>query len=191
MSFLARSIRFLSKQKRKLSSEIRKLSIRLQYPNCKFEKFVFVGRGVTIKVTDGATATIGRRTTISDNSVIVVKGGDFSIGNNSFVGWGAVICANQSISIGHHALIAEYVTIRDQNHGVEISQGNFAEQPMDTAPITIGNNVWLGAKSSVLAGVSIADNCVVAAHAVVTRSVDEASVVGGVPAKLIRRIESS
>jgi acetyltransferase-like isoleucine patch superfamily enzyme len=60
---------------------------------------------------------------------------------------------------------------------------------MYPAAIHIGNGVWLGSNVTVLPGVSIGDGAVVAAGAVVTRDVDEMTVVGGVPAKLIRKIE--
>ena len=56
------------------------------------------------------------------------------------------------------------------------------------APITLGRNVWVGSNSTILAGVTIGDNAIVAAGAVVTHDVAPGTVVGGVPARFIKRI---
>lgn len=58
-----------------------------------------------------------------------------------------------------------------------------------TAPIVIGNNVWIGAKATVTKGVSIGDNSVIAANAVVTRDIPAGTLAAGVPARVIRRID--
>ena len=56
------------------------------------------------------------------------------------------------------------------------------------APIRIGKNVWIGSNSTILPGVTIGDNSVVAAGAVVTKNVEANTIVGGVPAKIIKKI---
>ena len=60
---------------------------------------------------------------------------------------------------------------------------------MTHAPIHIGKNVWIGANATVLAGVTIGDGAIVAAGAVVNKDVAPRTIVGGVPAKLIKRID--
>ncbi len=60
---------------------------------------------------------------------------------------------------------------------------------MHPAPIVLGRNVWVGANSTILQGVTVGDNAIIAAGAVVTKDVAANTVVGGVPAKYIRNIE--
>lgn len=113
------------------------------------------------------------------------KGGGLVIGADCFIGMGCVITCKSGIDIGDDALIAEHVTIRDQDHafpaGARIREAGF-----DTSPVTIGSDVWLAAKSSVLKGSRIGGGCVVGAHAVVKGVVPGNSVVAGIPARLVR-----
>lgn len=62
---------------------------------------------------------------------------------------------------------------------------------MTYAPIHIGKNVWIGANTTVLHGVTIGDGAVVAAGAVATKDVEPNTIVGGVPTKLIKRIQTN
>ena len=57
------------------------------------------------------------------------------------------------------------------------------------APIVVGNHVFIGARTTLLAGVTVGNNCIIAAGSVVTKDVDNGSVVGGVPARLIKTFE--
>ena len=111
------------------------------------------------------------------------------LGARAHVGIGAVIVAREAITVGEDALIAEHVTIRDQDHAFG-GGGPTNASGYRTAPIVIGRNVWIGAKATVLRGVSIGDGAVVAAGAVVTRDVPEGTTVAGVPARPITRREA-
>lgn len=169
-------------------SKIRNQLIRLKYSSCTIGRDVTIGRNVQLSVTDGGWVSIGDGTTIKDNCVIVAKHGSLTIGTNSFIGWGTIICSNQEIKIGDDCLIAEFVTIRDQNHGTSLGDDPFRKQPMETKPIKVGNNVWIGAKASVLAGSSIAANSIVAAHCLVNTTVESQTIVGGIPASVIKTL---
>ena len=79
----------------------------------------------------------------------------------------------------------------DKNATINHDLDPAKRQSMSYAPIHIGKNVWIGANATVLAGVTIGDGAVVAAGAVVTKDVTPNTVVGGVPAKVIKVIETS
>ena len=144
-----------------------------------------LGRGVFLQATDGGSIVIGARTYISPGCHLTAQGGGVVIGADCFIGIGCVITCKSGIDIGDDALIAEYVTIRDQDHafpaGARIREAGF-----DTSPVTIGSDVWLAAKSSVLKGSRIGVGCVVGAHTVVKGVVPGNSVVAGIPVRLVR-----
>ena len=154
------------------------------YPSVQLGENIFLGNCVLL-ATDGGTMGIGGNSSVASLVRIESKGGAVDKGANSFIGQGAIIVSCSEISIGVNALIAEYVTIRDQDHEFE-SDGPTTDGGMRTAPIRIGRNVWIGAKATITRGVSIGDNAVIGANAVVTRDVPENAVACGVPAKIMR-----
>ena len=79
-------------------------------------------------------------------------------------------------------------------HNVVLATLNHEENPekrgnLCPSPITIGNKVWIGSNATILPGVTIGDGAIIAAGAVVTKDGSEKTVVGGVPAKLIKKID--
>lgn len=108
-----------------------------------------------------------------------------SFGSRVDVGENVIIRGGGGISIGNDVLIAAGAALVSQGHpicpprwGCNVSK-----------PISIGNEVWIGAHAVVLPGVTIGDGAVVAAGAVVSRDVPSYAVVAGVPARVIRTIE--
>ncbi len=91
------------------------------------------------------------------------------------------------LSIGDNVSIGPRVTLVVVSHpNYSKLRGLMTEKP---AHITIGDNVWIGAGAIILSGVTLAPNSVVAAGAVVTRDTESGTIVGGIPAKVIKRIE--
>ena len=162
--------------------------LRVGYSGIQCHRSVRFGRGVVVQAFDGGSIKIGHGSFILDHAVVEAKGGSLILGPGSLVGRGSVIVATQEIVIGDGTLIAEYVTIRDQDHA-HSGEAPLDNQGLAKAPIRIGHDVWLGAKVSVTKGVTIAPRCVIGANAVVTCSLTERGVYGGVPARLLRRVE--
>ncbi|MET0671888.1 MAG: acyltransferase [Microbacterium pygmaeum] len=110
-----------------------------------------------------------------------------TIGEGSHIGEHSLIWAGNStgrIVFGKKCLLAPHVTITASNYGIE--PGAYVmDQPKIEEDILIGDDVWLGANTVVLAGVTIGDGAIIAAGAVVTKDVPAGSIVGGVPAKVI------
>ena len=86
------------------------------------------------------------------------------------------------ISIGELSCIGKDVDLLTGSHDIECSTFDLV-----TRPITIGNGCWIATASTILPGVSVGDYSVVAAGSVVTKNVEEHSVVGGNPAKFIKK----
>ena len=137
-----------------------------------------------VRISKGGRVSIGDRSLIGQNCRIEAEGCNVVIGSRVFIGQGCVIAAHDCIVIGDDCLIAENVTIRDQDH--ETSATPYNRQPFVTAPVIIGANVWIGAGAIVLKGVRIWDNAIIAAGSVVTKDVPEGTTVAGVPAKEIK-----
>jgi acetyltransferase-like isoleucine patch superfamily enzyme len=160
--------------------------IRLAHPGIRCHSSVRFGRGVTIRAFAGGSGEIGAGTMIHDMALLQVEGGRLVIGSGCLIGRGCVIVCTSAITVGEGTLMAEYVTIRDQDHRVE-GTGRLDGKGLAAAAITIGHDVWLAAKVTVTRGVEIAPHVAVGANAVVTRSLPERGVYGGAPARLLVR----
>lgn len=165
------------------ASELRKLRARL-LGDVAFGRGVEVGAGVRFRTFDGGTIWIGDDCEIWPGAVIEAKQAAIAIGPRSLVNTGTVIAARFGVTIGADALIAEHVTIRDANHGRR-NGAPFNAQPMEGAPLTIGDSVWLGAKATVVGGINIGDRAVVGANAVVTKDLPGHATYVGAPARAL------
>lgn len=161
--------------------------VRLQNGVDGFPRDLQIADGVRISATDGGATSFGCHCSIDRNATVIAKRGRLVVGMNVYIGTGAVIVARQRISIGDEVLIAEHVTIRDQDHAFgDALRTNV--NGFNTEPIVIGNNVWLGAKVTVVKGVTIGNNVVVGANSVVTHDLPDNCVAVGAPARVVRHI---
>lgn len=111
--------------------------------------------------------------------IICFKGACLELGNGSFINCDSKIRCHEHISIGTNCAISHDFTIMD-------SDAHAIDGKIGTAPIHIGNHVWIGTRVTVLKGVTIGDGVIIAAGSIVTRDVPANCMVAGVPAKIIR-----
>ena len=135
---------------------------------------------------------IGDGVALDDHVVLLTLGSRgtcarLTIGSGTYVNRFTMFDASESIEVGHNCLIGPFCYLTDHDHGTE-SSALFADQPLASNPVRVGNNVWIGAGVIVLKGVNIGANAVIGAGAVVTRDIASGETVAGVPAQ---RINSS
>lgn len=142
----------------------------------------------------GKRLTTGRRCRIEVNGVFdapaIIFGGNVNIGDD------VRIAAAEKIKIGNNVLIGSKVLIIDNSHGAYKGDNQDSpdippnQRPIYTAPVVIEDNVWIGEGAVIQMGVSVGFGCVVGSNAVVTKSVPPKSIVGGVPARIIKKYEA-
>lgn len=121
------------------------------------------------------------------NDVIFQGKGTIEVGVNSYISSFSVLGSNESIRIGNNCMIAQNVSIRDTDHKFDSLKKPMIDQGIITKPINIEDDVWIGFGAVVTKGVVIGKGSIIGANAVVTKDVQEYSIMGGVPAKLIRK----
>jgi maltose O-acetyltransferase len=133
---------------------------------------------------------IGERTGIGGR--LWISGGlraasRIEIGADCFLNDGCRFDVSAPVTIGDHVYLGHDVAVLTASH--ELGDSSHRAGTQFAEPITIGRGSWVGARSTVLAGVVVGQGSIVAAGAVVTRSVPPNTLVGGVPAKVIRELD--
>ncbi len=130
--------------------------------------------------------SLGQYSVIESYSCINNAVGDVIIGDHTRIGLHNTIIG--PVTIGSHVNLAQGITVTALNHNFEDTEKRIDEQGVSTNPVTIGDDIWIGANAVILPGVSIGHHSVIAAGAVVTKDVPPHSLVAGVPARIIRQI---
>jgi acetyltransferase-like isoleucine patch superfamily enzyme len=113
-------------------------------------------------------------------------GVDLRVGANVFVNHGCTLNDMGGIDIGEDTMIGPNVSLVTSGHPTAVAKRRAG---IVVAPISIGANVWIGAGATLLGGVTVGDGAVVAAGAVVSRDVPAATLVAGVPARVLRSLD--
>lgn len=143
---------------------------------------------------------VGAHTLVAGELLVFLHGGDISIGEWCFIGEGARLWSCGAIKIGDRVLISHNVNIFDSlTHPLsarlrhsqfkEIAQtGHPLSIDLGEQPVTVNNDVWIGANALILRGVTIGEGAIVGAGAVVTHDVSPFTIVAGNPARVIREL---
>ena len=130
--------------------------------------------------------SLGDYSVVESYSCINNAVGDVVIGNHTRIGLHNTVIG--PVTIGNHVNLAQGITVTALNHNFAEKGLRIDEQGVTTTPVTIGDDIWIGANAVILPGVTIGNHSVVAAGAVVTKDVPPHTLVAGVPAKKIKEL---
>lgn len=188
INFLRGVIRFRSFKIIFLSHNTRILAIHL----ISYGKNISISEDCHIDALSKNGIIIGDNVTIQKRTIIectgslrhlgkgLILGDNVGIGSNSFLG-----CAG-GIEIGDDTIIGNYVSFHSENHNFDRGDIPIRLQGVNHKGIKIGKNCWIGAKVTILDGTIVGDGCVIAAGAVLNKEYPENSIIGGVPAKVLK-----
>ncbi|GJM21586.1 MAG: hypothetical protein DHS20C15_15010 [Planctomycetota bacterium] len=141
------------------------------------------------RVVNGGHMSLGERCTLFSNTATseyaTHPGGRLHVGDGVFLNYGVSISAHELVKIGAGSQIGSHAILMDNDY----HKPGALDEPGESAPIVLGERVWLGVRVTVLKGVTIGDDAVIAAGSVVTKDVPARCLAGGVPAKLLRRLD--
>lgn len=158
----------------------------------RFGRFLKLGHDVHLSALGSKGIVIGHNVGIGAFSQVVVAtslnqlGNHIVIGNNVGIGEFAYLGGAGGLRIGDECIVGQYFSCHPENHITADLSTSIRNQGVSRKGIEIGKNCWIGSKVTILDGVKIGDGCVIAAGAVVNSSFPDDSVIGGVPAKLLK-----
>ena len=138
--------------------------------------------------------TTGRGCRFDLPSELIQGNPSLRIGTNCRIGDYVHIVALNNVEIGSNVLMASKIFISDTSHGEyndldELSKPSIPpnDRPLISKKVKIGDNVWIGENVVILAGVTIGDGCILGANSVITKSIEKNSIVGGIPATILKK----
>ena len=149
-----------------------------------------IGKRCGIYIQGKGKISCKGRIIVNDDVMIQTKG-KLIIGEQFGINSYSRIVAHEKIEIGNNVTIGQMVSILDHDHHYEMKNQNLQLDGYDTAPVKIGNNVWIGDKATILKGVTIGNNVVVGANTLVNKDIPDNSVAGGVPVRVLKKLVSS
>lgn len=123
---------------------------------------------------------------IVDDYVMLYASGQLRIGKRFCINRYSRIVAHHDIEIGDNVTIGQMVSILDHDHRYFREDGQLKLEGYTSAPVKIGNNIWIGDKCTILKGVTIGDNVVIGANTLVHKDVPADTVIGGNPFKILK-----
>lgn len=131
--------------------------------------------------------TIGEKTQIMEQVLLCANEGSIRIGHDSWIGPQCLIYGNGHVKIGSHVMIAAKTSINTVSHNHSIVGIPMCQQGINTAPVVIEDNVWIGLNATILQGITIGKGSIIGAGAVVTKDIPPYSIAVGTPARVISK----
>lgn len=135
---------------------------------------------------DGGRISLGSFQIERNVEMIAVDGGEIAIGDKLFLNSNSRMVSMARIEIGVDCLVGDSVSIYDHDHVSDDLDTPISKQGFKKAPVTIGDHVWIGSHVVICKGVTIGSHSIVAAGAVVVRSLPPNCVAAGIPAKVVK-----
>jgi len=160
--------------------------------NIKIGNNINLGNYVRLSALGKQRLELGNNVNIGAFSQVIISTsfnnlGEFiKIGDNVGIGEFSYIGGGGGTTIGKDTIIGQYFSTHPENHNFSDKSFLIREQGTTRKGISIGENCWIGAKVTILDGVTIGNGCVVAAGSIVTKSFERNEVIGGIPAKVIK-----
>lgn len=133
----------------------------------------------------GSNVVLGKRTTIECTGSLKHLGKGLIIGDRTTFGSDCFFGAAGGIEVGEDVVAGQYLRFHSENHNYKDLEVLIKNQGVTHKGISVGNNCWIGSGVVFVDGSEIADGCVVAANAVVTKKFERNSIIGGIPARVI------
>lgn len=140
--------------------------------------------GLVCLVSGNGSIRFGEKC-IVDRSMTIEARGELTIGDRVIFGHHCTLGVHDCVTIGSDSMIGEMVSIRDHDHRFADPDRPVRTQGMVTSPITIGRDVWIGGKATIIKGVTIGDGAIIGANTVVTRSLPARAIAVGAPARIV------
>jgi acetyltransferase-like isoleucine patch superfamily enzyme len=168
---------------------LRLARLKLSRRDIVLEGMVFLGKKVKFEVRKGyGRIVVGRFVHIGSGTKFRAHEGTMRIGDKCVFGTDNTINCYVDVEFGAGTLVADWVYVTDFDHVYADPHVPIKDQGLVKSPVRIGPGSWLGVKVTVLRGVRTGPNCVFAAHTVVKGDIPAASVVGGVPGRVVKDI---
>lgn len=158
-------------------------------------KTLNIGHNVFINALSVSGISVGDNFTLKDNCIIDCTGVlrdlglGLKVGDNVGMSENCFIQVRGEVIIGNNVIFGPGVSVFSENHNFDNLDESIVSQGEIRKGVKINDNVWLGTKATILDGVTIGSGSIVAANSVVTKDVPSNCIVGGIPAKLIKKRE--
>ena len=165
-----------------------------------FKKSIYAGKNLILEdrvyinglskngIHFGENCTVGREAIILSTGVIRNLGDGVRIGSNTAIGARNFISGQGGINIGSHVIMGPDIRIFSENHNFLNSSDIIKNQGENRKGVQIGDNCWIGANVTILDGVNLGNNSIIAAGSVVNQSFKNDVLIGGVPAKILKNL---